>query len=234
MKLSRSFLLAAGLISSTGLMAASADAQATRRIVVTPYAGVFVPATRVAELKATLAGVQSAIGIRQQNALALGANASYWFNGFAGVELGGAWAFSDSRASLGLSNQVPGFSLSGNESARVLMGSAKLMVNLIPLTARSALRLGVGPAIINRGGSAYKADDNGDFSGLTDFGGAISLCSRLPLTDFLSLRVRAENYLYSSKLKFRDFSRPSEDFSFGSKLQNDFIFSAGLQMVWWR
>jgi hypothetical protein len=234
MRLFRSFVLAAGFVSSTGLLAASADAQEGRRIVVTPYAGVFVPASRVAEVKSAAGGDQSAIGIRQQNALALGLNASYSFNGFAGLELGGAWAFSDARASLGLSNQVPGFSLAGNQSARVLMGSAKLMVNLIPLTERSALRLGVGPAIINRGGSAYKADDNGDFSGLTDFGGAISLCSRLPLTDFLSLRVRAENYMYSSKLKFRDFSNPTEEFSFGNKLQNDFIFSAGLQMVWWR
>jgi hypothetical protein len=233
MKLPRSFLLAAGFVSSTGLVAASADAQGMRRIVVTPYAGVFVPASRVAELKPALPGVQSAIGIRQQNALALGANASYWFNGFAGVELGGAWAFSNTRASFGLTSQVPGFSLSRNESARVLMGSAKLMVNLMRVTERSALRLGVGPAIINRGGSAFRADDNGEFSGLTDIGGAISLCSRLPLTDFLSLRVRAENYLYSSKLKYRDFST-NEEFSFGSKLQNDFIFSAGLQMVWWR
>ena len=234
MRLSRSSLLAAGFLSSAWWLAGQADAQETRRIVVTPYVGVFVPASRVAELKSEVGGVQEAIGIRQQNALALGLNTSYRFNGFASLELGGAWAFSDSRASLGLANRVPGFSLSGNESARVLMGSAKLMVNLIPLTERSALRLGVGPAIINRGGSAYKADDNGDFSGLTDFGGAISLCSRLPLTDFLSLRVRAENYMYSSKLKFRAFSNPTEEFSFGSKLQNDFIFSAGLQMVWWR
>lgn len=234
MRLSRSVLLAAGFVSSAGWLAAKADAQEMRRIVVTPYAGVFVPATRIAEIKSEVGGIRSVMGIRQQNALALGLNASYWFNGFAGVELGGAWAFSDSRASLGLSNQVPGFSLSGNESARILMGSAKLMVNIMPLTARSALRLGVGPAIISRGGSAYKADDNGDFSGLTDFGGAISLCSRLPLTNFLSLRVRAENYMYSSKLSYRDFSGSTDEFSFGSKLQNDFIFSAGLQMVWWQ
>jgi hypothetical protein len=202
------------------------------RIVVTPYAGVFVPAARVAELKPTLVGVQSASGIRHQNALALGLNASYGFNDLLSLELGGVWAFSDARASLGLSNQVPGFSLSRNESARVLMGSAKLMVNLIPLTERSALRLGVGPAIINRGGSAYKADDNGDFSGLTDVGGAISLCSRLPLTDFLSLRCEPRTTRTSAQVP--RFSNPTEEFSFGSKLQNDFIFSAGLQMVWWR
>lgn len=233
MNLSRSFLLVAGFASSAGLLTESGNAQATRRIVFTPYAGVFAPSSRVAELKSDMGGVTSAIGIRQQNSLALGMNASYWFNGFAGVELGGAWAFSDARASLALANQVSGFSLTGNESARVIMGSAKLMVNLMPVSQRTALRLGVGPAIISRGGSAYKADDNGDFSGLTDIGGAISLCSRIPLTDFLSLRMRAENYMYSSRLKFRDFST-NEEFSFSSKLQNDLIFSAGLQMVWWR
>ena len=230
MRLSRSFLLAAGFLSSTGLLASSGGAQGVNRIVVTPYAGVFMPSSRIAELKSDMGGITSAIGIRQQNSLALGLNASYWFNGFAGVELGGAWAFSDARASLALGDQVSGFSFAGNESARVLMGSAKLMMNIIPLTERSALRLGVGPAIISRGGSAYKADDDGDFSGLTDIGGAISLCSRLPLTDFLSLRLRAEDYMYSSRLKFRDFSNPTETFSFGSKLQNDFIFSAGLQL----
>lgn len=233
MNLSRSFLLVAGFVSSAGLLTRSGDAQEMRRIVVTPYAGVFAPSSRIAELKSDMGGITSAIGIRQQNSLALGMNASYWFNGFAGVEVGGAWAFSDARASLALSNQVSGLSLTGNESARVIMGSAKLMVNLMPVSQRTALRLGVGPAIISRGGSAYKADDNGDFSGLTDIGGAISLCSRIPLTDFLSLRMRAENYMYSSRLKFRDFST-NEEFSFGSKLQNDLIFSAGLQMVWWR
>jgi hypothetical protein len=205
-----------------------------RRIVVTPYAGAFVPSARIAEFKAQVGGIQSSLGIRQQSSLALGVSASYWFNDMAGFELGGAWAFSDARPSLGLSGEVSGLSLTGNESARVIMGSAKLMVNLLPLTDRTALRLGVGPAIISRGGSAYRADEDGEFGGLTDFGGAISLCTRLPVTDFMSLRVRAENYMYSSKLHFRDSANPTEEFRFGSKLQNDFIFSAGLQMVFWR
>ena len=150
---------------------------------------------RVAEFKSVGGGTQTVMGIRQQSALAMGLTAAYSVNRFAGVELGGAWAFSDMKASPGLSGVIPSPSLSRSESARVLMGSAKLILNLMPLTERSALRLGVGPAIISRGGGAYKADDNGDFSGLTDFGGAISLCSRLPLTDFLSRRIRAENYM---------------------------------------
>ena len=234
MRLTRSPLPLATVLLTLGLPISNGETQEVRRIVVTPYAGVFMPAAKIADFKAQVGGVQSRPGIQQQTSLALGLNASFWLNDLAALELGGAWAFSDARESLGLSGQVPGLSLSGNESARVIMGSAKLMLNLIPLTSRTALRLGVGPAIISRGGSAYRADESGEFSGLTDFGGTISLCTRLPLTDFMSLRVRAENYMYSSKLRFRDFDNPTEEFTFSSKLQNDFIFSAGLQMVFWR
>lgn len=234
MAFSRLLVLPAGFAVMAGGLAASANAQEPHRIVVTPYAGVFVPSARVAEFKSVGGGTQTVMGIRQQSALAMGLTAAYSLNRFAGIELGGAWAFSDMKASPGLSGVISSPSLSRSESARVLMGSAKLILNLMPITERSALRLGVGPAIIRRGGGAYKADDNGDFSGLTDFGGAISLCSRLPLTDFLSLRIRAENYMYSSRLAFRDFTDPSAGVLFGSRVQNDFIFSAGLQMVWWR
>jgi hypothetical protein len=233
MKLLRSFLLTTGF-ASLALPVTSGGAQQTRRIVVTPYAGMYVPSARVAELKTDVGGLPRLMGIQQQTSLAMGLGASYWFNDFAGFELGGAWAFSDARPSVGLTNHVPGLSPGRNESARVLMGSAKLMVNLMRLTERSALRLGVGPAIIMRGGGAWKADDSGDFNELTDFGGAISLCTRLPLTDFLSLRMRAENYMYSSQIHYRDYSSATEEFMFRSKLQNDVIFSAGLQMVWRR
>lgn len=234
MKATRSVLIAASILASLGMLAPDTSVAQDRRIVVTPYAGAFVPAAKVAEVKSVAGGLTSVLGIQQQSALALGVNASYWFNDLAGIEVGGAWAFSDAKASLGLSGAVPGMSLAGNESARVIMGSAKLMVNLLPLSNRSALRLGVGPAIINRGGSAYEANADGDFSGLTSVGGAVSLCTRLPLTDFISLRIRAEDFMYSSKLRFRDFDNPTETFSFGSRLQNDMVFSAGLQMVFWR
>lgn len=233
MKLLRSLLLTTGLASLT-LDPMSGGAQQTRRIVVTPYAGVYVPSARVAELRADVGGMPTLMGIQQQTSLAMGVGASYWFNDFAGFELGGAWAFSDVRPSVGLSSHVPGLSSTRNESARVLMGSARLMMNLLRVNQRSALRLGVGPAIITRGGGAYKADDSGDFNELTDFGGAVSLCTRLPVTSFLSLRVRAENYMYSSQLHYRDYSSSTGEFRFRSKMQNDFIFSAGLQMVWRR
>jgi hypothetical protein len=232
MRLSRSILLASTVVTS--LAAASiAGAQAERRIVVTPYAGVFVPATRVAHIRSDIGGIDHVIGIRQQSALALGANVSYWFSNLTGLELGGAWAFSDAQPTSGFSSVFPG-ALNGTESARVLFASAKLMLNLIPFTERRALRFGVGPAIISHGGSAYDSGANGKFSDLTDFGGAVSLCSRLPMTDFLSLRLRAESFIYSSKPRFEGTAVPQGNYEFAARIQNDFIFSAGLQMVFWR
>ena len=232
MTIPRSLLL--GTAAVVGLVGArTADAQANRRIVVTPYAGVFVPTTKVAQFRSGVGGTDHVVGIRQQSALALGANASYWFNNLTGVEVGGVWAFSDATPRGGLSNEVPG-SLSTTESARVLFASAKLMLNLVPFSERTALRFGVGPAIISHGGSAYQADAGGKFTGLTDIGGAASLCSRLPMTDFLSLRLRAESYIYSSKFRFEHATDPGKNLEFAARIQNDFVLSAGLQMVWWR
>jgi hypothetical protein len=88
----------------------------------------------------------------------------------------------------------------------------------------------VGPAIINRGGTAYKDDEEGKFSGLTNVGGAASLCTRIPITGRVALRLRAEDYVYQSRLKFRDAADPTGSPSFDKKLQNDLIFSAGLQI----
>lgn len=232
MRISGSIVLGAAV--AVGLAwAGTAGAQAERRFVVTPYAGVFVPATRIAQVRSDIGGIEHVTGIRQQSALALGANASYWFDNRTGLELGGAWAFSDARPSAGLGTMVPG-SLNGTESAYVLFASAKFMMNLIPFSERRALRFGIGPAIISHGGNAYDSDDGGRFTGLTDVGGAVSLCSRIPMTNLLSLRLRAESFIYSSRLRFENASNPSRDFEFAARVQNDFILSAGLQMVLWR
>lgn len=208
--------------------------QAQGRFVLTPYAGAFVPAANLGEFAVDDGSVTTTLGLKQRSALALGLNASYWFNDLAGVEVGGAWAFSDASASAGLAGEIPAFTLSGTQSAYVAFGSAKLMVNLLRVTERSALRLGVGPAIITRGGNAFKHQSEKAFDGLTDLGGVVSLCTRVPVTNFMSLRLRAENYMYSAQVKFANPVNPIGEYEFKSKLQNDLVFSAGLQMVFWR
>lgn len=230
MRIDRSILLATTIILGVA-GATTANAQSERRIVLTPYAGVFVPATRVAQIRSDMGGIDHVIGIKQQSALAVGANVSYWFSNRTGLEVGGAWAFSDAQPTSGFASVVPG-SLNTTESARVLFASAKMMVNLIPFSERRALRFGIGPAIVSHGGNAYDSSLGGKFTNLTDIGGAVSLCSRLPLTDFFSLRLRAESFIYSSKPRFESASGGNVDFA--GRIQNDFIFSAGLQMVFWR
>jgi hypothetical protein len=146
------------------------------------------------------------------------------------LELGGAWAFSHLTGDLAFSHRGGSFASSGDEHAHVLMGAAKLMFSVMPPENEFKLRFGVGPAIINRGGTAYNSDQFGKFSGLTNIGAAASLCTRFPLTNALSLRFRAEDWMYQSRLEFRDPSDPTSDFDFKRRFQNDLIFSAGLQI----
>ena len=232
--MSKAHTVVTALLSTAVLLVPRAHAQETTRIVITPYAGIFVPSARIAETPVDVGGELVLAGIRQQTSIASGLTAGYSFNNFAGLEVSGAWAFSEATGSTTLAEAAPGLSFPRHGSAHVVMGAVKLMINLLPLTDRAALRLGLGPAVISRGGSAFTANNAGEFGGLTDVGGAISLCSRLPLTDFLAIRLRAENYLYTSNLTFRANSQPTGTFRFASQRQNDFMFSAGLQMVWWR
>ena len=228
----RTLLLAAAAASLVVVRVGEAQ-RSDHRIVVTPYAGFFVPGSKVAQIRSGVGGIDHVVGIRQQNALALGANASYWFSNLTGIEVGGAWAFSDAQPTASFMTEVPG-SISGNESAYVLFASAKMMLNILPFSENRALRFGVGPALIAHGGSAYNSDAGGKFTDLTDVGAAMSLCSRLPVTKFLSLRLRAEDFVYSWRLRFQKPTAAGQDVEFAARLQNDFIFSAGLQLVFWR
>lgn len=227
------FLAIASVIAVAASAPHDVGAQGRRRIVITPSAGVLVPAARVVEVESAPA-VHPTQWIRHQPAATFGLTASYWFNNLVGIEFGGAWAFGTVRASSELASVVPGLSLSGVQPAHVVLGSVKAMVNLLPITDRAALRLGVGPALVSRGGAAYDPRPGGTFSGLTEFGGAVSLCSRVPVTDVVSLRLRAENYLYATRLRFRGAATPGNEYAFRSRLQNDFLVSAGLQLVFWR
>ena len=231
----QSLARAAGVGLALALIAPrTSPAQSTHRIVVTPWAGAYVPANKLARVGDNSSG-NAGLGLEQRTGLALGANASYWFTDRAGVEVGGLYAFSDARSIPGSSGGMPGFPAAGNRDAWVLAGSAKLMLNILPITDRAALRFGVGPAVIRHDGNAYKADATGALSGLTDYGAALSLCSRLPVTDFISIRLRAEDYLYRSRIQyFHGTGGGANDIAFDARIQNDLVFSAGLQMVFWR
>lgn len=220
--------IAAGLFAAT-----LAGAQPAKQFVITPYVGLYAPTTSLLSESAALMGVSANASLRQQPAFAFGANASYWLNDRVAFELGGAYSASDLKSSFALSDPSQLLAGSVTENARVIMGSAKVVLALLPTTNKVNLRLGIGPAIVNRSGSAFKSDEV-QLKGLTTVGGALSLCTKIPLTNVLAVRVRAEDYMYQSKLKLRDRANPADEFSFNRKFQSDLLFSAGLQISLYR
>jgi hypothetical protein len=199
----------------------------------TPYVGVFVPAAKLAQVNQTVAGTSFGGTLEHKTGFAIGATGSYWMTDRIGFEVGGAYALSDGRAAMTVNDESQGITdISAGENARVIFGAAKLMFGILPIGEDAQLRLGVGPAIVNRGGDAFKlqSDAEGKFTGLTNVGGAVSLCTRIPLTRLLAVRLRAEDVMYQSHLKFKSNSGPDESFDFDKKFQNDFILSAGLQI----
>lgn len=207
------------------------DLESRGRIVITPYAGVFVSGGDVAEIDLAAGGTRMVAALKQQTGLALGATGSYWLNDRFSLEAGGSYVMSDAKGTVALNDPTGHFFGGQAQTAHLWMGTAKLMMNLMPSTSEFRLRLGAGPAVINRGGPAYKSDDEVKISGLTDWGGAVSLCTRIPITGALGLRLRGESYLYESRLKVIDRSDPTGGYLFGKKFQTDFVFSAGLQFA---
>ena len=233
MTATRSFIasIVVGTLVATPI---AVGAQAAKRWVITPYAGVYVPTANLLKFDAASGGQSASLAVEQKTAFALGANASYWFSERTALELGGAYAFSDAKASATLAGTSEAFAGSGSQNAYTVMASAKVMVNLLPATSPMSLRLGVGPAMITRGGDAYKSTSAGKFSGLTDVGGALSLCTKIPVTKDLAVRLRGEDYMYSAKLKFEQPADPTNNFAFDSRFQHDLLFSVGLQFPFGR
>jgi hypothetical protein len=213
---------------------AIAGAQTTRRLVITPYAGVYAPTGHLLKLGLAAGGQSANLTMKQKASFALGGNASYWLTERTAIEVGATYAFSDATASANLSGGEEPFAFTGSENAYALLATAKYMVSMLPSTSPMSLRLGLGPALVTRGGSAYKSDSEGKFSGLTDVGGAISLCTKIPVTKLVAVRLRGESYLYSARLKFEDPVDPTNNFRFDSRFQTDLLFSAGLQLAFGR
>ena len=205
-------------------------AQLAHSVVVTPYAGLYAPSTELGAISASAAGTSASLKFKHQTAAAFGANVSYWLTERFAIEGGAAYVGSDLKGWGTFSE--PGSFTSGSETqdAHLFLGSAKMMVQLLPAESQFNLRFGVGPAIIARGGTAYKEEDGAKMTGLTNYGGVMSLCSRFSLTRTVALRLRAEDYIYQSKIGFRDAFDPSNNFDLDKKMQHDFVLSAGLQL----
>jgi hypothetical protein len=211
------------------LAPARGSAQLAGKFIFTPYVGAYMPSADLVRGTLTESGVSAGVSARHRSSIAYGTTGSFWITDRVGLE-GGLLYSSSSLKSEGFINEggivTPG---SGRDYANVWLGSAKIMVQLLPPESDYNLRLGFGPALITRNGSAYASDAEGSFTGLTDIGAVISLCTRLQLTDMFSLRLRGEDYFYQSNVGFKD-SQTGQSISFGDRKQNDFVFSLGFQM----
>jgi outer membrane protein W len=208
---------------------APARAQLGGKFVVTPYVGAYLPSADI--IKVNLAGGGSAVdaSAKHQSAAAFGANASYWLNDRFAIEGGFLYAGSDLKGTLALNESGTLSAGTLTDHANVWLGSTKLMVQLLPSESNFNLRFGIGPAIINRSGTAYKSNDGSKITGLTNFGAAMSLCSRFGITPNLGLRLRLENYMYKAKLGYEEVGTPG--YTFDARMQNDLVLSAGLQFL---
>jgi hypothetical protein len=210
------------------LLAGALSAQNPGEAVFTPLVGVYTPATEIA--KATVAGGGLGVNgaLKHQDAIAYGGTLSLWLTNRMALEGSAIYSPTHLKGSITMTEDGVPVSTTLSDKANMWLGTIKLMMQLLPPESGFNMRLGVGPAIITRYGDAYKSDPDGETTGLTDVGAAVSLCTRVPMTKKLSLRLRAEDYIYRSKIGW-DARIPNESFSFGARTNNDFVFSAGLQ-----
>jgi outer membrane protein W len=216
-------------IATAALTPMLAQAQLAGKFVFTPYAGVFVPSSDLGRLTVNEAGSAATLSTRQQTAVALGSTGSFWITDRVALEGGVVYSGSDLKGKSLLNETGSVAQSSSKDHANVWLVSTKILFQLLPAESDYNLRLGFGPALITRNGSAYK-NIEGKYTGLTNMGAAISLCSRLRLTDNLGLRLRAEDYAYQAKVGFKSDVNPSDNITLDERRQNDFVFSLGFQM----
>ena len=210
-------------LAASGVLAvlapARAPAQLAGKFIFTPYVGAYVPSADLVSGSLTSADVSA----RQRASVAFGTTGSFWVTNRIGMEGGLVYSGSELKRDGFI---TPG---SSTRNANVWLGSAKLMLQLLEPQSDYNVRLGFGPALITRSGSAYASNATGSYSGLTDVGAVISLCTRLRLTDMFSLRLRGEDYIYQSNVGFKN-DLTGQSIAFGDRKQSDFVFSLGLQM----
>ncbi len=226
---SRNMLRLASLGIALAVVPGVVAAQMAGGVIVTPYAGVYVPTNDIIGVGVSRAGANT-MNIKHQTAFLSGVNLSYWLTDRIGLEGGAAYTKSGVKGNLLVENTGGSTFQSATEYAHIWLGSAKMMVQLLPQASDFNLRLGFGPAIVSRAGKAYSSDSEGKVTGKTDIGGVLSLCSRLPVSNMVSVRLRAEDYMYSGKIGYKSSVSPADNLSFDSRFQHDLVFSAGLQL----
>lgn len=221
--------LLAATIAAVALRPTGAQAQADSKFAFTPYVGLFSPSSDIFRFNRINGGTTVSFNLRQQTAVAAGASLSYWRTNRFGVEVSGQYAHSKVKGNL-LMNQVGAITVAKTvDEADVWAATAKLMMQLLPPKSGLILNAGVGPAFVTRWGPAWGVTSTGRMTGLSNLGGAMSLCSRIPLASSVGLRLRAEDIIYAARQSWVT-SAGLAGLKSDRRLQHDFVLSAGLQL----
>jgi hypothetical protein len=124
----------------------------------------------------------------QSNAVALGGRLTFPIGGR--VSLEGEFSFAFSGVRITEKNIGSGVDGGLSQDGNIIHGSLRAVIS----PRRSNLFVLLGPAIVKRGGKAWKGVKSSD---ITDFGGVAGLGIRANVTPRFRLNVTAESYLYS-------------------------------------
>ncbi len=177
----------------------------------TPFVASYYGVTHLGEgTGGPLAG--NAFTVDQNNAFAAGARITLPVGGRLAIE--GEFTYSASGLSITEKDAITtGIDGGASQKGNVMFGSIRAVIS----PRRSNLFLLVGPAIVTRGGDAWKGVKKSD---ITDFGGVVGLGIRASVTPRFRINFTAESYLYS--------------FNGGgtkSKFQSDILVSLGVPIA---
>lgn len=216
---------ALALVATVGL-ATGAGAQWR----VTAFGGVYTPTNDVGNMSETVGGTTGTVALKHQTGFTVGLNANRWFAESFGFEGTFAYVNSDAKTTASLTGDLP---ISGSQSygGDLYIGAAKLLYGITPHTSPQLFYVSGGPAVIGASGSAYNAQNGIKTDRSTSFGGVLGVGARLHMTDLLCLKLGADDYMYNAHIKMYDTTDPTSRIDFGSKFQNDLVFSAGVSLL---
>jgi len=150
---------------------------AQKRLELVAYVGRYRPTS--------LLGSGAGVTLKQQASVTEGARLTLWWPGRLGIE-----------ATVGAARSALWSSLTGlNYPAAVQTASAQVLLQVTPLAARAALRVGGGVGRVGHSGMAYPTW----YVGPTTFvGGIANVGASVNLTPWLLVRFDAEDFVYAA------------------------------------
>jgi len=187
------------LAAAAVVVALPSPASAQGGVQLVPWAGAYIPTQN------EFSDIDDAVFDRDISVVG-GARLTFWGTGRLGFEATGGYA----PASVG------GETIN-ETNTNLLLGSARLLFALSPITNSVGFYLAGGPALLVRGRDPFDDDRSG-----TDFGATVGLGLRFALGESgrTAIRFDLEDYLYDG------------DFGTGvSSFQNDIVASLGLSIA---